>query len=96
MGHSIVDVWGMYMHGSERHAYGCTLHCGSGRYEFDDVTKHEYMYHTNNGWNDSYGEDIGKNGWNDPNPKTFVAKTDLGMLSLRRRGTPGLAMLSYL
>ena len=35
-------------------------------------------YHTNNGWNDSYGEDIGKNGWDDPNPHTFVAKTDLG------------------
>jgi len=47
------------------------------KYELDATTDREYLYHTNNGWNDSYGEDIGKNGWDDPNPKTFVAKTDL-------------------
>jgi len=48
------------------------------KYELDaaDGGK-EYLYHTNNGWNDSYGEDIGKNGWDDPNPHTFVAKTGL-------------------
>jgi len=47
------------------------------KYELDAANGEEYLYHTNNGWNDSYGEDIGKNGWNDPNPHTFVAKTDL-------------------
>lgn len=47
------------------------------KYEKDPTDGIEYLYHTNNGWNDSYGEDIGKNGWDDPNPHTFVAKTDL-------------------
>lgn len=47
------------------------------KYELDATDANEYLYHTNNGWNDSYGEDIGKNGWDDPNPHTFVAKTDL-------------------
>ena len=48
------------------------------KYEKDPADGIEYLYHTNNGWNDSYGEDIGKNGWDDPSPHTFVAKTDLG------------------
>jgi hypothetical protein len=32
------------------------------KYELDAADGKEYLYHTNNGWNDSYGEDIGKNG----------------------------------
>jgi hypothetical protein len=48
------------------------------KYELDATDGKEYLYHTNNGWNDSYKP----NGWNDPNPKTFVAKTDLSGVTI--------------
>ena len=47
------------------------------KYELDANNGKEYLYHTNNGWNDSYGEAIGKNGWDDPNASAFIANTDL-------------------